>query len=75
MQETLEAALQQAPSDALADPAFVDKMNAGGDTEGVVAVPSTQITTALDGASARRDFERLRLATIRSGDIPPVKSE
>lgn len=45
------------------------------DTDGVVVVPAEQISMALDGAIARRDFERDRLATIRSGTIPPVKSE
>jgi 4-hydroxy-4-methyl-2-oxoglutarate aldolase len=45
------------------------------DTDGVVVVPAEQMATALDGAVARRDFERDRLATIRSGAIPPVKTE
>jgi len=45
------------------------------DTDGVVVVAAEQISLALDGAIARRDFERDRLAKIRSGAIPPVKSE
>lgn len=46
-----------------------------GDSDGVIVVPAEQVTAALKGATARHDHERVRLATIRSGEIPAVKTE
>jgi 4-hydroxy-4-methyl-2-oxoglutarate aldolase len=45
------------------------------DTDGVVAVPRDRLTQALDGALERAEKERLRLQTIRGGDVPPMTSE
>lgn len=45
------------------------------DSDGVIVVPGEQVTAALKGANARRDHERVRLATIRGGEIPAVKTE
>ncbi len=45
------------------------------DSDGVVVVPAEQAGAVLDRANARHDYEVDRLATIRSGDIPPVKTE
>jgi 4-hydroxy-4-methyl-2-oxoglutarate aldolase len=45
------------------------------DADGVIVIPVEQVTAALDGANQRRDHERARLATIRSGNIPVVKTE
>ncbi|CAN5116220.1 RraA family protein [soil metagenome] len=46
-----------------------------GDRDGVIVVPAEQVTAAIKGATARRDHEVVRLATIRSGEIPAVKTE
>jgi 4-hydroxy-4-methyl-2-oxoglutarate aldolase len=45
------------------------------DTDGVVVVPRDQLDAALAGAEQRADMERVRLATIRSGTVPPMKTE
>ncbi|MGV9800474.1 RraA family protein [Mycobacterium sp. NPDC003449] len=45
------------------------------DNDGVVVVPAENLTEALAGANQRSSHERDRLATIRSGEIPPVKTK
>lgn len=45
------------------------------DTDGVIVVPAGDVDMALQRAHARREMERVRLNTIRSGEIPPVKTE
>jgi 4-hydroxy-4-methyl-2-oxoglutarate aldolase len=46
-----------------------------GDRDGVIVVPAEQVTAAIKGGTARSDGERVRLATILSGNIPAVKTE
>ena len=41
------------------------------DTDGVVIVPQASAATALTNAEARAEKERLRIETIRSGEVPP----
>jgi 4-hydroxy-4-methyl-2-oxoglutarate aldolase len=45
------------------------------DTDGLIVIPREELAEALAGAEARAEMERQRLATIRSGEIPPVKVE
>jgi 4-hydroxy-4-methyl-2-oxoglutarate aldolase len=45
------------------------------DTDGVIVIPRELLGEALAGGEARADMERDRLATIRRGEIPPMKVE
>jgi 4-hydroxy-4-methyl-2-oxoglutarate aldolase len=45
------------------------------DTDGVIVIPQELLDQAMDGALRRAELEQERLATIRSGVIPPMKVE
>jgi 4-hydroxy-4-methyl-2-oxoglutarate aldolase len=45
------------------------------DTDGVIVIPRDSLEQALDGGQARAAMEQERLATIRSGQVPPMKVE
>lgn len=45
------------------------------DADGVVVVPSERVDEALANAEARFEHERVRIATIRSGEVPEMKIE
>jgi 4-hydroxy-4-methyl-2-oxoglutarate aldolase len=45
------------------------------DTDGVVIVPQDSVDTALANAEVRAEKERLRIETIRSGEVPPMTSD
>jgi 4-hydroxy-4-methyl-2-oxoglutarate aldolase len=45
------------------------------DTDGVIVIPRDKLDQALAGAEDRAAMERVRLATIRSGQVPPMKVE
>jgi 4-hydroxy-4-methyl-2-oxoglutarate aldolase len=45
------------------------------DTDGVIVIPRDKLDQALAGGEERAEMERLRLATIRSGQVPPMKVE
>jgi 4-hydroxy-4-methyl-2-oxoglutarate aldolase len=45
------------------------------DTDGVIVIPRERLDQALEGGLQRAEMERLRLATIRSGEVPPMKVE
>lgn len=45
------------------------------DTDGVVIVPQASVNTALAKAEARAEKERLRIETIRNGEVPPMTSD
>jgi len=45
------------------------------DADGVVIVPAGHVSAALEGSLARQEFERDRLATIRTGNIPALNVE
>lgn len=43
-----------------------------GDADGVISLPRGHLAAAVDGATSRHQREKQRLATIRSGVIPPI---
>jgi 4-hydroxy-4-methyl-2-oxoglutarate aldolase len=45
------------------------------DTDGVVIVPQASLEDALTNAETRAEKERLRIETIRNGEVPPMTSD
>jgi 4-hydroxy-4-methyl-2-oxoglutarate aldolase len=45
------------------------------DTDGVVIVPQASVDTALVNAEARAEKERLRIESIRNGEVPPMTAD
>ncbi|MGO1410487.1 MAG: RraA family protein [Microbacterium sp.] len=45
------------------------------DADGVAIVPSDSAASALESARARAERERLRIATIRGGDVPAMMND
>jgi 4-hydroxy-4-methyl-2-oxoglutarate aldolase len=45
------------------------------DTDGVIVIPRELLDEALAGGQQRAEMERQRLATIRGGQVPPMKVE
>ncbi len=45
------------------------------DTDGVVIVPQSSLLEALSNAEVRAEKERLRIDTIRNGEVPPMTSD
>lgn len=45
------------------------------DTDGVIILPQENIAEALAGGQQRAQMEVVRLATIRAGTVPPMKTE